>query len=225
MRQIYSTQGLPFSEGIDFHTREYIVNVLSTVIQSTLLSINRQWVFNRIESPLIIPKEYIKLPYKDHKIYSVGDLRLRPETTEATYAYIQDTNKYWEVEPPIALWQYAKSARPETDEDNMHLKEFYQLEYQCFYAKYDIRDYRSRVLPELQRAVAMLTKYETRLRQSETSPAYSPLVIDIEVLFRDKWIEVASILVRNDAPDIIEGGVHNLEIGFGVDRLVQILQA
>ena len=164
---------------------------------------------------ILIPREYIHLPYNSETIYTLGHLALRPETTEATYAYARQAK----LNLPHVIWTHSRSARPEPGaNDSMHMHEFWQLEFQCLHEPDGI-DYQNAVLEPLRQAVIHLTKRDTQIVSPDTMPDYSPSVKDIMVSYGEQWVEVASVLIRNDSR--IEG-VTNLEIGFGTDRLLEL---
>lgn len=227
MRRVYNHPGLPFSQESDIITRKYIEDSISLNVKALLLGFNKAWHMERIEAPLLIPKEYIKLPYMAHRIFSVGDYYLRPETTEATYAYAKSALEYNELNTPVCYWQHAKSARPDEPAiGNIYFKEFYQLEFQCLFIEDYGRDYQADAADWLINVTKKLTHLPVRMVTSNTSPAYSPKVLDIEVSWGGSWIEVASILVRTDVPfQINKKFVFNLEIGFGTDRLLETMES
>lgn len=214
MIDVYDHEGLPFSTESDIIKRQYFVDFLTLAVRNVLLECDKAWTLEQIEVPILIPKEYLRLGYQIGYVYKLGNLRLRPETTEATYAYARKIK----FEAPHCIWTHSRSARPEpVNRTKWHLHEFWQLEFQCFHKPSEL-DYQNTVLEPLRSAVANVTGREARVVKSETSPAYSPSVMDIELLHDGEWVEVASILLRNDTGI---DGIVNLEIGFGTDRLLK----
>ncbi len=120
---------------------------------------------------------------------------------------------------------------------------FYQLEFQCIYAKPWVDDagkqrgttapIPERVREALVPVVQRLTGLQTRLVPSDRLPSYSEETIDIEVLWESpesdtpEWKEVASTSIRTDFPQDIPGikdPVRVFEIAFGMDRMVAVAQ-
>ncbi len=214
MIDVYDHEGLPFSLEDDIIKRQYFVDYLTYTVRRVLSKQDKAWTLEQIEVPILIPKEYLRLDYQIGYVYKLGELRLRPETTEATYAYARKIN----LEAPHCIWTHSRSARPEPEQrTKWHLHEFWQLEFQCFHKPSEI-DYQNTVLEPLRHAVSVVTGRDARVVKSETSPAYSPTVMDIELFVEDEWVEVASILLRTDTGI---DGIVNLEIGFGTDRILQ----
>jgi hypothetical protein len=215
MIEVYSTEGLPFSTESDINQRQHIVDYLTEAVRNALIQQDPEWTMEQIQVPLLIPKEYLRIPYRDEHIYTVGDLRLRPETTEATYAYARQID----LKDKHCIWTHSRSARPEPGiKTPMHLHEFWQLEFQCFYKTADV-DYQKGILEPLRAAVSHVIHKEARVVESEDTTPYSPCVMDVMVENGESWTEVASILIRNDSGI---DGFTNLEIGFGTDRILII---
>ena len=81
------------------------------------------------------------------------------------------------------------------------------------------------LLRPLANVVTELLGMESRIVASDRLPSYSEKTMDIEVNNGDKWMEVASISLRNDFDHVIMIGKQNrkfkvLEVAFGMDRLV-----
>ena len=221
MRKVYDTPSLPFYNELDLILKDYIEAVVGLGVKTTLLGFDKSWAMHQIQSPLLIPKSETNLDYEDYKLFSLDDYHLRPETTEATYAYARLMAKQETFSLPVCYWQHSRSARPdEPSMDNIYMKEFYQLEYQCLFRAQDI-DYTARMAEQVLNTIEFLSKSEVRMVKVEEAPTYANVVYDIEIEYRGRWIEVASVLERTDT------GIQdtwNLEVGIGTDRLIQILE-
>lgn len=231
MIQIYNFNNLPFYSEEEILEREFLVTKLRNGIQAMLLRQNKAWQFKRIEAPCLIPRELVSANYTNEDMYvqqSLGhtELVLKPETTPSTYAYMKEDISHGAV-PPVCYWQVSKSFRREQDQPSKHcrFKEFYQQEFQCLYTEDTKNDYQAAIVPELAELFQKILVLPTRIVLSDRLPSYSLKTIDIEVDNGDKWMEIASISVRNDFDTKIkfktkEVGCLVLEIAIGIDRLI-----
>lgn len=227
MIKIWDDNGLPFYSAVDIHNREHIVKTLTLEMMHILEEENKSWVIRQIESPILIPTEFVSSEYNKDDYFTTGQFHLRPETTAASYAFAAWLNSHQHFVPPSCILQSAKSFRRENDQvtKNMRFKEFYQLEFQCIYTEGTKNDYQTALLEPLQKAVKALTGgLQTRVVESDRLPSYSLKTMDIEVDMGYKWLEVCSISLRNDVPFEWNGKkLLNCEVAFGTDRLTMIL--
>lgn len=133
------------------------------------------------------------------------ELALRPETTPATYAWMEKKIKERPTELPWCCWQLNKSFRREQDQPSKHvrLKEFWQQEFQCAYASDSKEDWMSALIDPVRDAVAQLTRCPARIVVADRLPAYSCLTLDVEVWNSQKWMEICSVSKRLDFPESI----------------------
>lgn len=224
MRKVYELNGLPFWSAEEINRRKHFTDQLSLAVSNILVAQNRGWVFEQVEAPCLIPASLVSSEYNATDYYQVGELSLRPETTAASYEYAKGRVESQSIAPPFCIWQLAKSFRNENDQvsKNMRFKEFYQLEFQCIFTVDTKNDYHEAVLEQLRSAVHSLTGLAARVVPSDRLPSYSQKTTDIEVKTSHKWLEVCSVSLRNDVPfKWNERQLLNLEIAFGMDRLVE----
>lgn len=228
MQNILNTNGLVLWDETEIKFREYATSRIAYIIEFILKQENKAWDFRRIESSCLIPTALINPNYDSSDYFSIEDsyLALRPETTAVSYRYAETLLKSGKY-PPICIWQIGKSFRNEQDQvtKNMRLKEFHQLEFQCIFSTDTKNDYMEVLLRPLANVVTELLGMESRIVASDRLPSYSEKTMDIEVNNGDKWMEVASISLRNDFDHVIMIGKQNrtfkvLEVAFGMDRLV-----
>lgn len=222
MRKIYKDNGLPFYDYEDIRDRGHITQILADRLRQQLLIENKAWAFHQIESPSLIPHDLVSKEYTPEDIYITQDYTLRPETTPASYAYAQYLLEHDESQPPLCVWQLAKSFRRENDQvsANVRLKEFYQLEFQCIFTEDTKNDYQ-KILTALAQTGGGITGLPVRIVPSDRLPHYSEKTLDIEVKTSHKWLEVCSSSVRTDVPFEWRGRrLKNVEFAFGIDRLI-----
>lgn len=201
--------------------RDNFIRQLSGSVRAGLIATNPAWHLIRIESSILTPLSEINPSYSEDDFFAMNTLGLRPETTAGSYEYLYSLLKAhppkWQ-RPPICVWQAGKSFRKEQDQPSKYcrLKEFYQLEFQCVYAKDSKCDYHTRLVEHLHKSVALLLNRPVRVVASDRLPSYSTLTTDLEVRHKGRWLEIASISKRNDFMDEYEV----LEIALGLDRLV-----
>jgi len=232
MLNLYERNGLFTWGSEEIQIRNQVASHFEKRIPTILTEMNRAWSFHQIESPLLTPTSLINPNYTEEDVWfqnEEDDLVLRPETTPGSYAYAQhllDTHS--NIYPPFVVWQKGKSFRREQDQvsKNMRLKEFYQLEFQCFYTADTMNDYQENCLEAVKKAHEDVLALPTRLIESDRLPSYSLRTMDVEVDNGDKLMEVCSISKRTD----FEGKFRDkdmlvLEIAIGLDRMVyNILQ-
>jgi len=228
MEHVYNANGLPFWGEQEILTRNYLIESFAGQVKHILLSANKAWSFHRIESPCLIPQELINSEYTEEQVFVTSNsFVLKPETTPASYAYAEKLLGSQQILPPFVVWQASKSFRREQDQatKNMRLKEFYQQEFQCIFTEDTKNDYFSYCLEFLREAILTHLCLDTRIVESDRLPSYSLKTMDIEVLSKDKWMEVVSISLRKDVPFKVrfkdqEKSLLNLEIAIGLDRCV-----
>lgn len=228
MEFIYNYNGLPFYNESEIALRNYFVNCLKIGIEKILKKQNNAWSFVQCESPSLIPSELINSNYTDDDVYFVSDgLVLKPETTPATYEYAKFLFNSHQIKLPVCVWQASQSFRKEQHQvtKNCRFKNFYQIEFQCFYSKDTKNDYQLNVIDDIANLVEFMVKLPVRVIESDRLPAYSLKTLDVEVNNGDKWMEVCSCSVRTDfnyKPKIGNKEVESLvlEIALGLDRLI-----
>lgn len=208
MKNIYDINGLIFWNAEEIALRSQLQEAFARGLYSSLLAENPGWSIHQIEAPLLTPRSLLNVNYTAEDIwvqplpeivyeglpwdgeeslapgYHLSDLALRPETTPGSYAYAEHLlNTHSGVVPPFIVWQAGKSFRRENEQPTkfMRLKEFYQQEFQCFYARDTLNDYHSAVLEPVRRMIADQLALPTRIVPSDRLPAYSEVTMDIEV--------------------------------------------
>jgi len=214
---MFNINGLPgWSEG-QIELREQTITNIHRHVKSILLRTNPAWHMMRVETPLLMPDTMISNSYSTDEYYSVGEgLALRPETTAGSYEFIKklfDNQPMKWQKPPICIWQSGKSFRKEQDQPSKYcrFKEFYQLEFQCIYNKDSKCDYHTELVEGLGKAFL-----NSRTVASDRLPAYSAITTDIELPYKGRWMEIASISKRTD----FDNKHDVVEVAFGLDRLV-----
>ena len=222
---LYGLGGLRFWSDQEIERREAFQLHASNTIRRTLLATNPAWRFARMEGPCLSPRDQIGAAYGDDDIFVTnhkagGDyLCLAPETTASTYAYARSMGG----KLPLCVWQARKSFRRETNDGasaaKLRFNEFWQLEFQCIYAKGSSADYRCAMIKAVSPLIERHTGRSTRVVESDRLPSYSMSTLDIEVyLGGEVWREVASCSLRTDYSD--ETTV--AEIAIGLDRIVEV---
>ena len=208
MEFLYDYNALPFYNQEDLMCRQRFVSMIAFHVERLLKSTNPAWTMHQIEAPCLIPRELINANYTDEDIWaqqSASDrqLVLKPETTPSSYVYAIEHMRAQRIRPPMCVWQVSKSFRREQDQPTKHcrFKEFYQQEFQCIYTEDSKNDYFAQIIRPLAQAFALEVCCPTRLVVSDRLPSYSEKTWDIEVWNSEKWMEVASISVRNDFPE------------------------
>lgn len=219
--------------------REHAVQRLSSLIRVEMQAINPQWQFHRIDAPLLAQRHMLSPHYDNSDIWVMeaelggAEAALRPETTPSTYAWLaKQLENQSGIKPPVCVWQYGKSFRQEIDQPTkfVRLKEFYQLEFQCLMAEDTQVDYHEHptFLNNIAFEINKITGRRTRIVPSDRLPAYSKRTDDIEVFYAGRWMEVASISLRNDFPIEFKYVFKNeqrskklltFELAFGMDRI------
>lgn len=220
---LYNYNGLPFYTEDDLLNRKYFKDVLVNTVKKILYEVNNAWSFHEIEAPCLITRDLISKEYGSEDIYIIDDeLSLKPETTASSYVY---GDRYTQ-KVPVSVYQASKSFRKEQDKTtaNMRFKEFYQLEFQNIYAIDTKCDYMELVIEKLPNVFRFLfPEYIVKVVESDRLPSYSLKTMDIEICLPHKYMEVASISLRNDVPfQRFNKELRNLEVAIGLDRLVCI---
>jgi glycyl-tRNA synthetase len=212
--------------------RDVAVKTLHRTIQTTLRDINKAWVFQRTEGPMLVPRHMVAPGYTDDDLWTVKadiasqDATMRPETTSSSYMAARHiigtgSEKDQQKKLPLCVWQVGKSYRREKSDGanaaKLRFFEFTQAEWQCIYGLNTMADYRAVIMPALLDKISWLTDRETRIVPSDRLPGYSLRTDDIEVDFNGRWTEVASISTRTDFE-----GAQVLEIAIGIDRVVDV---
>lgn len=205
--------------------REIIIKRLFHAVSVGLLAVNQSWHFERVECPVIIPQSAINPAYDGSDVFLLQNdvkghaVALRPETTAGSYhearKRLQRGHKL-----PLCIWQAGKSFRVEANDGaragTLRFNEFYQLEFQCIYSKTTKANYRGMILDNIKTRVGELCYSPARIIPSDRLPDYSLETLDIEVMFKGKWKEMASISLRKDFSD----DCTVFELAFGLDRMI-----
>lgn len=235
MEALYGKGGLPFWTEEEIRIREQAIITLTAAVRGALERLNSAWTFQRVEGPLLTPRQHISSAYDDSDIFmlqaKLGEdaAALRAETTASSYLALEAMLKRGDVRFPVCVWQAGKSFRVEASDgataSNLRYNEFYQLEFQCAYKANSKADYRAAVEPVVGAAIKRITgAADWRLVPSDRLPAYSETTNDIEVPYThpgsaEKWKEMCSISTRTDFP---QDDVRVLEVAIGLDRLVAV---
>jgi glycyl-tRNA synthetase len=237
---LYNANGLVSWTAREIRLREMMIAHFAAEVTDFLKAANGAWDIRRIEAPVLVPRALISPAYGPEDIFVQQQLSphdvelvLRPETTPATYAYMQHLLAgHPPARPPFCVWQAGKSFRREQDQATKHmrLKEFWQMEFQCAFTADTANDYHAAALEPVRRMIGAMVPLPTRIVPSDRLPAYSQVTMDVEVDNGDKWMEIASISRRTDFPQTIsfptKGGAPRelevlvLEIAIGLDRCV-----
>ncbi|UTU07910.1 hypothetical protein CcrC1_gp224c [Caulobacter phage C1] len=232
---LYNRQsaGLRFWTQEEILIREQAIARLLEAVSRPLLDLNSAWRFERVETPVMMPREDFSCAYDSSDIFElagvVGDkpFALRAETTPGTYLIAEHLLKSTKMRGPICFWQAGPSFRRESSDgatsEKLRFNQFWQLEFQCLYPEDSKADYATPVRESVRVAVEKLVGTDARLIESDRLPAYATETIDIEAIWKGDWKEVASTSKRTDFPEI--NGAKKLtcfEVALGLDRLVAI---
>ncbi|AXQ69254.1 hypothetical protein HOU02_gp471 [Caulobacter phage CcrBL9] len=233
---LYNRQsgGLRFWTQREILLREQMVARLLEAVSRPLLDLNSAWRFERVETPLMMPREDFSCAYDGSDIFELagvlGDkpFALRAETTPGTYKIAEHLLRQSGYKAPLCVWQAGPSFRRESSDgataEKLRFNQFWQLEFQCLYAEDTKADYATPVRESVLREVELIVGDQGRLIPSDRLPAYATETIDIETGWKGEWKEVASTSRRTDFPEI--NGARKLtcfEVAIGLDRLVAIL--
>lgn len=241
--------GLRFWRQEEIRLRNRIKDALVDCVQTTLLDMNQMWRFEEVDTPVLMPRELFSCAYDDDDVFTLKDqiggrdFALRAETTIGSYRVAEMLFQSTNAKPPFCVYTMGQSFRQERSDGataaKLRFNAFYQLEFQCIYAKpYEDDNGKKHgthaPIPETLRSalvdeVAKLSGLPARLVPSDRLPSYSEETIDIEVLWQSptaeepEWKEVASTSIRTDFPDI-PGQKPNrvFEVAFGADRMVVV---
>lgn len=232
MEFLYDFNALPFLSKKDLLLKDYAVKRIELEVQEILWRQNKAWSFHQIEAPCLIPANLINSNYTSEDVWyqetkNHAPLVLKPETTPASYLYLEHLLKHQLAQPPVCVWQVSKSFRREQDQATKHcrFKEFYQQEFQCLYTSETKNNYQENVIEELAQMFLNLIALPTRIVLSDRLPDYAIKTVDIEVWNEDKWMEVCSVSLRKDfkyepvfkstpKPCLV------LEIALGIERVL-----
>jgi glycyl-tRNA synthetase len=224
MMPLYDTNGLVFWDGAEIAARDHLVAHFAREVETLLRSINRAWLFYRIEAPTLTPRDLINPNYSDADLWTQPDtgLVLRPETTMGSYGYARKLLADKGGLMPFCVWQAGKSYRKEQDKTlaNMRLKEFWQQEFQCLYSETTKADYQALVMGPLAAMLGCAIGRRTRIVESDRLPDYSLKTMDVEAMVEigKDWMEICSVSVRKDYAQ----GVRVLELAIGLCRCVRL---
>lgn len=217
-------QGFVVYDERDLAARDLVVNLFVFRLKAGLLALNRAVRFFRIETPMLTPKKFLKgheetgfdLVKAGFEKHGASEMYLRPETTFGTYAAFR---AMWPQEQerkkqmPICLWQYGKSFRDEQNRPmtELRFREFYQLEFQLFFAPDTKADYFGTCAQAAANAAKALTGEILCVEVPASELAhYSAATTDIYSGNR----EVAAVSERKDFE-----GARVVEVSVGLDRL------
>ena len=69
MKHVYDANNLPFWSERDLEIRDHLVRSMAEEVRRTLSSRNRAWSVERIESPMLIPRDLLSEEYSDSKMF------------------------------------------------------------------------------------------------------------------------------------------------------------
>jgi glycyl-tRNA synthetase len=236
----FNVGGLRFWNNDQINTRERVIKQVTDRLQSVLLDINQAWRFERVDTPVLVPRSYISAAYSEDDIFLIKqqlgdeDHALRAETTAGSYLMAEHILKNSRTKPPLCVWQAGQSFRVEKSDgaspSRLRFNAFYQLEFQMIYSEDTKADYVTPVSLALAQLVEDMTGLDSRLIDSDRLPSYSVQTQDIEVelpesyVMNPGWREVASMSQRTDFPEIPSmKKMKVFEVAFGLDRLVSII--
>ncbi len=225
--------GLRFWTQQEILLRDQMIARLLEAVSRPLLDLNSAWRFERVETPVMMPREDFSCAYDSDDIFElagvIGDkpFALRAETTPGTYLIAEHLLRSSRMRPPIGFYQAGVSFRQERSDgataEKLRFNQFWQLEFQLLYGVDTKADYVTPVRDSVMAEIAKIVGTDTRLIESDRLPAYATETIDIEAIWKGEWKEVASTSRRTDFPDI--PGAKPLtcfEVAIGLDRLVAI---
>lgn len=240
---LYDFGGLRFWRQHEINARERMTAQIVECVTQSLLGVNQGWVFERVDTPLIMPRSHMNANYTNDDVFALADqmgdrdMALRAETTDGSYAMAQHILTTTRTKPPLGVWQLGQSFRRELSDgasaSNLRFNSFYQLEFQLIYSADTHFDYGALLHEKLVQLVRSMTNLPARIVPSDRLPSYSTETMDIEVLWnpptkdKSEWKEVASMSRRTDFPQNIPGQKKELkvfEVAFGADRLVAVAQ-
>jgi glycyl-tRNA synthetase len=230
---LFNTGGLRFWNEREIMIRDQAIQTVREAVARPLLELNQGWRFERVETPVIMPISDMSSAYDPIDFFTIepglggeGRSALRAETTFGTYLMAQQMLKEGVCKPPLCVWQAGHSFRTETSDGataaKLRFNQFWQLEFQCVYRADSKADYAHPTRLEVAAAINHVTGLQTRLVPSDRLPAYATETVDIEVLYNDRWTEMASTSRRTDFPIINPTGpqLTVFEVAVGLDRLV-----
>lgn len=232
---LFDVGGLRFWRQDEIRLRNRIKDALTDTVTTSLLDLNQMWRFEEVDTPVLMPRDLFSCAYGDDDVFVLQDqiadkdYALRAETTIGSYKLAEHMMKATKARPPLCVYTMGQSFRQERSDGataaKLRFSAFYQLEFQCIYAEGTTAPIAQTVRDVLVPAVVHLTGLETRLVPSDRLPAYSEETIDIEVLWRSEWKEVASTSIRTDFPVIAaQKPCKVFEVAFGMDRMVAVAQ-
>lgn len=131
MQSIYAINNLPFWSQEAIEQRAFLAQRFHNQLEAKVRARNRAWLFERIEAPMLIPRELLNLEYSDDALFTIA-----PKMSSLRLAFAQAVaqdatwmSKRLEAQaslPPYCCWQLNKSFRREQDQPTKHmrLKEF-----------------------------------------------------------------------------------------------------
>jgi glycyl-tRNA synthetase len=210
--------------------RDMLIDSIPGILRFHLWSINKSWDFQRVETPVLMPKSLLSNNYADEDIWVSHDgLCLRPETTPGSYIHAKHLLNT--IKPPLCVWQAGKSFRREQHDKSyvhMSLDEFWQMEFQLIYSESTKFDYMAEICDFLPKMMAKILCWyrlqdissSMNIIESDRLPSYSEKTMDLEIHNGHKMLEVCSISQRTD---FNHNNLKVLEIAFGLDRLVSLV--
>ena len=226
----YKIGGLRFWTEREILLRDQAIHRLHETVSRSLREINRAWHLERLEGPILTPRQYISDAYDESDVWllsaRLGEDKavLRPETTPSSYVYANHLLKSGKARMPLCVWQAGKSFRRETNDgasaSKLRFYEFWQLEFQCIYRTDTKADY-TQIIPAIAAEIGAITNKTASIVDSDRLPAYSTSTTDVEVPYRGRATEMASLSLRTDfAEDAIV-----FELAIGLDRLISASEA
>lgn len=231
----YDLGSLRFWTEREITIRSEFTKRIVQLIHRNLKSLNPAWDLIQCEGPLLTPRSRISEAYDENDVFFLrsplgeSESVLRPETTPSSYAVAQHMLRTGEAKAPLIVWQVGKSFRRETNDgaspSKLRFNEFYQLELQCIYRSDSKADYRAAVLEKLASELSMCAGgADQRVVESDRLPAYSLQTDDIELPWKNSFVEVCSVSTRTDFSISGHPDYSVLEVAVGLDRLVCVAE-
>ena len=122
MRSIYEANSLPFWNEREIETRDFLARHLARELESAFRERNPAWSFERIESPMLIPRELLSEEYSSERIFA-----LAPKASALRLELAADWKRLDAAEK-ARLHQAARSARDDERKETCESLEDFERE-------------------------------------------------------------------------------------------------
>ena len=72
MQSIYAINNLPFWSEEAIEQRAFLAQRFHSRLEAKVRERNRAWLFERIEAPMLIPRELLNLEYSDDALFTIA---------------------------------------------------------------------------------------------------------------------------------------------------------